>query len=93
MCLTGPPAITLSGTEYTSLANTADIRVLTQNVSIQANLIGMWYKPGGLYTSENPITYSIFTANQRGLYIFYVNSWKGIQVIANFVNIFATGKI
>ena len=92
MCLTGPPFITLSGTQYTSLGNTADIRVLTQDVGIQANLIGMWEGPDGALISDNPIVYSVFTANLAGLYNFKVSNWEGNQVIAISVTLSAIGE-
>ena len=92
MYLTGPATVTLSGTEYTSLDNTADIRVLTQDFSIQANLIGMWEGPDGSLISDNPIVYSVFTANLAGLYTFNVSNWEGNQVIAISVTISAIGE-
>ena len=83
----GPPVITLtpdSTTTYTLLppnTNTASIRVMSQNVTLQTNLIGKWRRPNNTEVTSNNVTFPMFTANYAGLYRFYVINWRKAEVL------------
>ena len=72
--------------------NSANVRVLTPNVTLQTSLTGRWMGPEGVDTVSN-VALSYFTTNFAGLYSFSVTNWEGNQVVAIQINISATGMI
>ena len=96
----GPPVITLtttSETYYTNLPNSADnnevsIDIFSQNVVLQINLKGSLELPDGSLVTGNSIHFQLFTKNLAGLYMFYVTSWNGIEVLAIKIQITAVGE-
>ena len=78
---TGPPVITLTADSTTTHSllppstNTASVRVLSQNVTLQTNLIGKWRRPDNTEVTSDSTTFSVFTADHAGLYQFYVTSF------------------
>ena len=71
--------------------NTAGIRVLSQNVTLQSNLIGKWQKPDSTDSTNNTIHFPVFTANMAGMYKFFITSSDGGEVLALQIAITATG--
>ena len=97
---TGPPLITLTADSTTTHSflppstNTASVRVLSQNVTLQTNLIGKWKRPDNTEVISDNITFSVFTANYAGLYQFYVTSFiNGNESLAIQIRITATGLV
>ena len=94
---TGLPTISLSNTTQGSFSarpqgsNTANIRVLTDNVILQTELEGRWETPGNVSTTDKSISFPYFTADHAGLYRFYVAGWDSNEVLAIQILISATG--
>ena len=91
--------ITLSTTPdtYTNLpnspdTNTADIMVLSQDVTLQANLEGKWQLPGGSSVTRKRIEIQLFTKILAGTYEFYTTSLEDTEVLAIQIEIAAIGN-
>ena len=95
---TGPPTISLSNTTQGTFSarpqasNTANIRVLTDNVILQTELEGRWETPGNVSTTDKFIPFPYFTVDHAGLYRFYVTGWDSNEVLAIQIVISVTGK-
>ena len=95
---TGPPTISLSNTtqgtfsERPQGSNTANIRVLTDNVFLQTQLRGRWVAPENVSTTDKSISFPYFTVDHAGLYRFYVAGWDSNEVLAIQIYISATGN-
>ncbi|KAI6658377.1 hypothetical protein LOD99_11050 [Oopsacas minuta] len=95
----GTPAITLSTTPDTIYSmlptatdnNTANIPVLSVNVTLQTNLIGRWLEPDGSYIDGNIIEIIVFTVDLVGIYQFSVINWENQEEKAIQINISAIG--
>ena len=72
--------------------NRADITVLSQNVKLQANLVGRWELPDGSSVADSKIEFQSFTKDLAGLYKFHVTSWDRSEVIAIQIEISAIGR-
>ena len=72
--------------------NTADIRVLTDNVILRTELTGKWERPNYPSTYDKSIHFPYFTVNYAGQYSFYVTDWNNTEVLAIQIIISATGK-
>ena len=97
-CIQGPPVITLTADSTTihSLLppsnNTASVRVLSQNVTLQTNLIGKWRRPDNTEVNSDSITFPVFTADHAGFYQFFVASFiDRSEALAILIIITATG--
>ena len=95
---TGPPTISLSNTTQGTFSarpqgnNTANIRVLTDNVILQTELGGRWVAPGNVSITDKSIVFPYFTVDHAGLYRFYVAGWNSIEVLAIEIIISASGN-
>ena len=91
--------ITLSTTSdtYTNLpnspdTNTADIMVLSQDVTLQSNLEGRWQVPGGSSVVVKLIEIKLFTKSLAGTYKFYTAGLEDTEVLAIQIEITAIGN-
>ena len=73
--------------------NRADVKVLTQNVSLSANLVGRWYRPDDSLVTHNSLTFTIFHQTNEGMYSFYVTDWNGELTLAIRINISIMGML
>ena len=71
--------------------NTASVRVLSQNVRLQTNLIGKWKRPDNAEVTSDTIAFFVFTVSDAGLYQFFVTSGNGNETLAIQINITVTG--
>ena len=72
--------------------NTADIMILSQNVTIRANLEGRWEMPDGSSINGKLIEIELFTKNLAGLYKYYVAGLEVTEVLAIQIEITAIGE-
>ena len=95
--------LTIRGTPSTSytmpppMINTADIRVFTQNVMLEVNLVtynylGRWETPVNPETTDRSTTIYKLTANLAGIYKFFARSFLGDEELAIQIQISATGN-
>ena len=73
-------------------ANRASITVLSQNVTLQANLIGRWELPDSSSVADSKIEFESYTKDLAGMYKFHVTSWDRSEVIAIQIELSAIGK-
>ena len=92
------PVITLSHTTNETFVllppdiNRASITVLTQDVALQTNIPGRWQDPNDVNTTDNLLTFPVFTANHAGLYSFYTEV-NGSGVLSIQMYISAIGEL
>ncbi|KAI6650359.1 hypothetical protein LOD99_6036 [Oopsacas minuta] len=92
----GSPVITLSHTTIETHAllppevNTADITVLTLNVTLETNVTGKWQAPDNTNITDSTFAIPVFAANHGGLYRFYVSK-NGSDVLAIQISISVVG--
>ena len=73
--------------------NTADIMILSQNVTIRANFSGKWELPDGSSLIGKLIQIELFTRNLAGLYKFYIVGLEGTEILAIQIEITAIGEL
>ncbi|KAI6647146.1 hypothetical protein LOD99_8882 [Oopsacas minuta] len=86
--------ISTTSTPYTTLppnSNTAEIIVLTQDVTLEANITGIWQRPDKTYSTDNTINFDVFTVAYVGLYKFYAGDVNGDVSIQ--IDISATAQL
>ncbi|KAI6650360.1 hypothetical protein LOD99_6037 [Oopsacas minuta] len=84
--------ISTTTTPYTNLppeSNTAEILILSLNVTLEANITGMWERPGKTYSHDKSINFDVFTVDLAGSYKFYAD---GIRTVSIQIDISATGS-
>ena len=93
-----PPVITLShvtNETYDILPpdiNRASITVLSSNVTLQTNVPGKWQSPNDVNTTDNMLTFPVFSVNHDGLYRFYADM-NGSEVLSIQIYISAIGEL
>ena len=93
----GPPIITLylrSTNTFHLLApdtNSAEVTVLTRNVTLNVNLVGKWQVPNNITVIGSTINFPIFYLPDEGLYKFYISDWYGQQMLAIQISISTSG--
>ena len=80
------------------MINTADITVLSQNITLRVNLLtqnslGRWDTPLSPEITTHITTVPEFTSNLAGLYKFYVINFLGNEELAMQIQINTVGRI
>ena len=82
MTLTTSDGITNYAVLYPQ-TNSASVRVLSLNVTLQTDVTGKWRRPDSTEVDSNSITFPTFTLINAGFYTFYANNSEAIRILIN----------